>query len=276
MKAYYLTFVVALGLSAVSPAQGITVSPKVKAEVKAEVNARVKEMREAIRDGLPIITNVRVTVKLRNSHKIKGVVKRGRLIERASGLDFVLADTKTPGAGLRVWYYNNTNSYIFMPFTSIESYRIGVRLTDVQVKKIESRIDADRKRADEARQAYLAAKAARRAQSGQAEGKAGAEGEEVAETLEERHAREVGEAKLLALLEEFPPDDGWGEQRLHEIQMRKITIGAYPDKQSQRFIDIFGDWQRAVKLQAAKDAEAEAEEPPPSPSGGGGKKVGKG
>ena len=78
--------------------------------LRARINDRIKHMRKSIDDGLPITTNVQVTVWLRNKYRLRGVVKGGRFVEKVHGLDFVEADMQTPNAGLRVWYYDNTNS----------------------------------------------------------------------------------------------------------------------------------------------------------------------
>ncbi len=227
--------------------------------LRVRIHERITEMRAAISEGLPVITNVRVSVKLRNGHKISGVVKQGRFIERVDGLDFAPADVATPGAGLRIWYYNNSNSYVFLPFGAITSYKIGARLTDLQVKEIEAKIDADRKRADEARRDYLDSKAQR---NGDEEGDGAAA--EDGQALSEQQARRREEERLLALLEEFPPEQGWGAEKLTELRVRKITVGVYPDASAQRFIEVYKDWERALALRERNAAAAPAA-PAPSP-----------
>ncbi|MEM7201245.1 MAG: hypothetical protein AAF628_13315 [Planctomycetota bacterium] len=243
---------------------------EINAELRARIDDAIREMRAAIEDGVPIITNVRVGVKLRNGNKLSGVVKQGRFIEKVDGLDFTTADLRTPGAGLRVWYYNHTNSYIFLPFEAVSSYKIGARLTDVQVKEIEDRIESERARADEARRALLA-----KAMKG--EGEASGENGQGVETAEQFEARLAEEERLFALLEEFPPEEGWGQEKLNEIQVRKITVGAFPDERSQRFVEVFSEWEEAHRLKTRKSMEVgDAARPKPPAGMQGGTELGSG
>ena len=266
-------------------AAGLAAAAAAKAQetdqaVRARIQERIQEMREAIKDGLPVITSVRVAVQLRNAHKINGVVKQGRFIEKVDGLDFVPADMKSPGAGLRIWYFNNTNAYVFLPFDAIASYRIGARLTDLQIKEIESKIEVDRRRAEEAKRAYLAAKdggddkakeeeKAKEGDKAKAEekGKEKGAGEQVAGG-EDAEAQKREEERLLGLLAEFPADEGWGEARIREIETRKVTVGVYPDARAKRFIEVFPDWQRAVQLQQHKQKLASSAAEPTAPHEG--------
>ena len=225
--------------------------PKELDEQTAEqVKARIQEMRQAIREGLPIISHVRVTVKLRNDHKMKGVVKNGRFIEKVDGLHFVPAEMQSEGAGLRVWYYDNTNSYIFLPFEAIASYKIGQRLTDVQLKQIEDKIEQERLRAEQARQERLAALARKNGEP--------ATGEQITED-DERTKR------LLALVEEFPPDAGWSAERRRQIEVRKVTVGAYPNETEQRFLTVFDDWQEGVRIHEKRAAGGDGAGAGPTP-----------
>ncbi len=245
--------IVAASISVCAPAQNEV--------LREEIRSRIHEMRNAIKEGVPVVTNVRVKVRLRNRHKIQGVVKQGRFIEKLSRLDFAPADTQTAGAGIRIWYYNKTNSYVFLPFEAIESYRIGERLTDEEVQRIEAEIEAERERSASARAQLLAERAAQvnaeqapESSEKPPTGEHPAEGEEAAEA--------AGDAALLALLDEYPPTAGWGQDRMHEIQMRKITVGVYPDEKSRRFVEVFSDWQKAMQLKKQREAE---EAPPPAP-----------
>src|SRR5687768_13052596 len=77
-------------------------------EGKERVRREVKEKRDAMRAGSMIRTNVRVSVRLKNGNKLSGVVKNELFVEALDQLDFVAANMETPGAGIRVWYYNET------------------------------------------------------------------------------------------------------------------------------------------------------------------------
>lgn len=243
---------VLLGAAAVSTidaarAQGRELPPGVRERVRRQI----EEMRRAMRLGKVVRTNVRVRVRLRNGNKIKGVVRNGRFVERIHGLDFVPADMKAEGAGVRVWYYDNTTSYIFLPFREILSYTIGERLTDDEVKAIEKRIERESRIARQRREEQLAKRRAN------AEGEArGAKEEDLAKEAERTAEQRKKEDALLKLLDEFPPDEGWGEKRVRAIQMRKITVGAFPDARSRRFLEVFPDWRKALEIRKRRDAEA--------------------
>jgi hypothetical protein len=230
--------------------------------LRKRIDERIQQMRDAIRDGLPITTNVRVTVKLRNNHRMSGVVKNGRFVEKVHGLDFVPSDLQTPGAGIRVWYYDNTDSYIFLPFEAIASYKIGARLTEVQLKQIEDSIEKKRRDIDQSR---VAATQKRQAEEGR-EAAEKAEAKKTAAAQQAEGQKKKEEERLRKLLAEFPPEQGWGADKLAEIEKRKIVLGVFPDDRSRRFTEVFDDWQEAVRLQQERDGEAEAM--PARPPGG--------
>jgi hypothetical protein len=71
---------------------------------------------------------------------------------------------------------------------------------------------------------------------------------------EERAAEEKQIADYRALLAEFPPDQGWGPERLAEIRYRYLMratgalgrpIGLALTYQEQRFLQIFDQWSEA-------------------------------
>ena len=221
---------------------------------RKRIDESIEQMRRSIREGTPVITNARVTIWLRNEHRLKGVVKGGRFVERPSGLDFVRAQKQAPGAGIRVWYHDDTDSFIFLPFEAIARYKVGSRLTEVDLKEIVAKIS--RRGAAAGRQRGARA-AGRPGVTGSEKPKAEPTGESPAARL----ARIEREERLLGLLKEFPPDDGWGSEKLAEINRRKVVIGAYPDAESGRFVSVFSDWQQAVEINQRRMAEAEARPP---------------
>ena len=222
---------------------------------KERVIRDVLEKREQMRTGRVVRTNVRVTVRLKNGNKLIGVVKNENFIERLDVLDFVPTSVEVPGAGLRIWYTDNTNSYIFLTYEEIVGYRIHNQLTDVQVKAIEERIDRDKRTADEQRAA-----AARRKQE-----EAARAGDAPAATPAPAPGENAEQAALLKLLQEFPPEEGWGEERARQIEVRKITLGVYPDERSKRFLDVYPEWTRALKT---RDEQKKAREKEQSEKGG--------
>lgn len=247
-----------LAFAAQVPAQGQDQGEEHRSRIRREI----EQMRDSMREGSrQVVTNVRIMVRLNNGNKMRGVIKNGRFIEKVRNLDFVPADKATPGAGVRVWYSDNTNSYVFLRHDEIATYRIGARLTDVQIREIEERIAADRERAEKARALQLAKQAAEQQRETEEE-KAKAEAEAAKKERQESDGRDKEKERLNKLLAEFPPDQGWGPEKIEEIRQRAIIIGVAPDEKSKRFIEIFADWQKAKAMaDQAKSAE------PPAPTG---------
>ncbi len=236
-----------------SPQAGKKPAPPKRTSPLGKETPKEKEVLERIRDnfrrnkgGRSLSANVQILLQLKNGEKIKGIVRNGRFVERDAGLDFVPADKKIPGAGLRIWYYNNTSSYIFIRYKYIRNYRIIRRLSDLQVKEI-----GDKIRERERREAALARKKARerieaikrKLEGGKVEDKL----EKLAEKIKENEKEAKARLERAKLLEEFPPDEGWGPKRIQEINLRKIALHVYPNEKEKRFIQVFEDWQKAYK-----------------------------
>ena len=234
-------------------AQGTT-NGEARQRVERQVRTQIRNMRRAMKDGVPVRTNVQVKVKLRNGNKLTGVVRNGRFVERYRKLDFETADKGAAGAGIRVWYYDNTTSYIFLPFEEIATYKIGKRLTNVQVAEIEKRIA---KSEAEARARHAQALAGRQRGKSNARQRAEQRQSEAAERESAAAAkkREAEDQRLLKLVVEYPPEEGWGPDRLRDIQIRKMTVGSFPDERSKRFIEIFDDWQKGYALRQKRERE---------------------
>ena len=215
-----------------------------------------------MREGKVIRTNVHVTVRLRNRSRLRGVVKNERFIERVDGLSFVPSELRAPGAGLRLWYYNNTDSYIFLPYDTILKHHIGRKLTDDEVHEIAKRIENERLQAEEERR--------RRDLRQKAEAQQKADRERRARGNDRPRVGNEPESQLSeqqkALLAEFPPDQGWGIDKFREIEQRKIQVGVYPDERSQRFLEMFGEWNEANELHKAGEKRAQSSQPLPAPT----------
>lgn len=253
-------------LAAALAVLAFTSTPPAQARVKGDdhksrIRNEIEQMRSSMRDGGELVqTNVRIMVRLNNGNKLGGVIKNGRFIERVRDLDFVPAEKATPGAGVRVWYSDNTNSYVFLRHDEILTYRIGARLTDVQIREIEERIAADRERAEKAR-ALQVAKLAAEQQRKTEEENAKAEGD--AEKKKQKPSADAEQERLKKLLAEFPPDQGWGPEKIQEMRQRAVVVGVAPDEKGRRFIEVFADWQKAKTLaDQAKNSEPPA---PPTP-----------
>lgn len=226
---------------------------------RAAIRERIQRERARRRETNVVRTHVKVRVKLRNGERLQGIVKNGNFVERPSGgLEFVRAEMTQKDAGLRLWYYNRTDGYIFLPYKMIETYKVLKRLTDVEIKIIR----------DEIVESEVAKKAAATKRRKQLEDKAKAykEGlktneklDELAKGIEAKKKQAEAEAALLALIEEFPPDEGWGEERINQINIRRLTIKVFPNAKERRFIEVFEQWKQGRDLwiaKKAKDAEA--------------------
>lgn len=218
---------------------------------KQQVRDQVEQMRKAMREGRIVRHNVKVKVRLKNGNKINGIVRNGRFIEKHDGLDFVVTDERER-AGLRLWYYNGTNSYIFLPHASIAHYKLGIKMTDREIQDLEQRLVAAEVRRREMER-EMAEERRKRLLAGRNKDKKGPAAK--ASDEEEKYGRKLtdDERKLMALLEEYPPEKGWGEKKIKDLKLRRITIGVYPNKEEKKFEESFEDWNKAVALQKELD-----------------------
>jgi hypothetical protein len=206
-----------------------------------------RKILEHRRKGRLVKRNVKVRVRLRNRESLIGVVKEGRFVEKVKGLEFVPADIRTKGAGIRLWYYDDTDGYIFLPYTMIRTYKILKELTGVEIKAIRERIMERRKKANDLAKKRLEA-LKRKEKEFLKNQSASKKLDKLAEKLKEEKGKRKEDARLLALIKEFPPEKGWGPKKIEEIRIRKIAIGAFPDQKSKRFVEVFEDWTKGYKL----------------------------
>ncbi len=236
------------------------------------IRRKILEQKARAKNPKLVRRNVKVRVRLRNGESLVGVVKEGRFIEKPQGLEFVPADIRTKGAGIRLWYYDNTDGYIFIPYTLIRTYKVIRTLTDVEIKEIRDRILAYRRRAAEEGKKRLEELARRKKEMAEEE-KAAQKLEKLAKDIEAKKKREAEEKRLLALVKEFPPEEGWGPDKIEEIRIRKVALGVFPDARSKRFIQVYEDWKKGVALLEKKKAEEKAAKKEgggaePKPAGG--------
>lgn len=240
----------ALSMTAVLPAQG-------GQESSEHIRREIDERQQAMREGRVVRSNVRITLRLRNGSRLKGVVKDGRFVERPQGLEFLPTEMTEDDAGIRLWYYNDTNSFIFLPYTTIAYHKIGDRLTDDEVRRIAAELD---KKAEE------------RSRLKDDPDKAGGEATGDGANGEAQSDLPVLADEQKALLAEFPPEQGWGYDRMRELEARKIRIGVYPNEKEQKFLDSFEAWNQAFQLwqqiEELKRSAAPAGEVAPAGEGG--------
>ncbi|HHI80656.1 MAG TPA: hypothetical protein ENK02_11830 [Planctomycetes bacterium] len=245
-------------------AQARAQANKAKKKVKKQDGLTEKQKQAIIRRKIlehrrqsrTVKRNVKVRVRLRNGESLIGVVKEGRFVEKVRGLEFVPADIRTKGAGIRLWYYDNTDGYIFLPYTMIRTYKILKELTGVEIKAIRDRILERRRKASElAKKRLMELK--RREQELLKNKNASKKLDKLAKNLKEEEKKRKEEERLLALIQEFPPDKGWGPKKIEEIRIRKVAIGAFPDAKSKRFVEVFEDWVKGYNLwKALKEKES--------------------
>jgi hypothetical protein len=242
-----------------------------KERVRREVDRKQKLMRE----GKLIRTNVRVTVRLNNGSRLRGVVKQGRMIERHDGLEFVPSDVSSDGAGMRLWYYDGTNSYIFLPFEQIKEHKIGDRLTDEEVKQLGLELERKAREAQARAKLRGQGKGSGKPDDGEPTepGKAGGPpaapggGTDPATGTPPAPASEPSglTPEQQAILAEFPPEEGWGPTRKRDLELRKIQIDVYPNAQEQKFLDNFRLWIQAYEASIRSTPSAEGSGKPPAP-----------
>ena len=219
---------------------------------KEKLKQRVEAMREAMREGKILSYNVRVKVRLQNGNRMKGVVKNGRFVELHDGLDFVSAGRQDDGSGLRLWYTAGTKSFIFLSYRDIVSYEIGAKLSDEQVKVIEAKISDQRQ---ETQKNY------RRISKQIDRGNSGTGKEQQAEKTEKTETK-LTEAQS-ELLMEFPPSEGWSAEKREQLQIRRITLGVYPNDEEKKFEEVFDAWSKAYAIQKASEKAEESPLPVP-------------
>lgn len=227
-----------------------------------EINEQVQKLREGIVEGRQIRSHVRVAVRLKNGNRLKGVVKDGRLVERVAGLRFVQAEANENGAGIRIWYFDNSNNYVFLPFGDIADYRVQAKLTTQQLQAIEQQLSEDARRKQELEQ--LQQQKQTTEDGGEADKPKPDAGTPPAPAIENQQVppppAKTGEdepkpaetrlteeqARLFRLLQDYPPQAGWNAQRRDEIKRRMAVVGTKPSAAELHFVEVFDEWQKAV------------------------------
>jgi len=281
-----MVLLTAASLAAQTPAGGTPASGD-------RIEQRSQAMREQIGTGQQVQSHVRVSVRLKNGNRLKGVVKDGKLVERVDGLRFVDAQAKESGAGIRLWYSTGARNYVFVPFEGLAEYQVLQRLTPKQLEQIEQEMQMEETaRAEKLRVAAEQAQAEAHAAAGEVEAlpavpgqeptpgtsklepviapkyetpqrraankaKAKAEAEAAAKVDEAAAAEKTKQKSWFELAQEFPPSGGWNEKKRDEIARRKVVVGVPPSEKEQRFVDKYDEWKKACAL-FELDAEPKA------------------
>jgi hypothetical protein len=175
----------------------------------------------------------RVQVLLKNGHSMIGIAKAGVRCERLVRGNFKpCSDLADRSAGVRVWYYQDLDGYIFLDSRVLERIEVLGKLTPEESRALADAIAM----AHRSRIVQLpTSRPAARGEDGTGSRPAPVV-DPNALTSDER-----------ALLERFPPEKGWSPEKFGELQRRKIVLHVAPSKEEQSFVDRFPDFQTAWK-----------------------------
>jgi len=228
--------------------------PKAPAEKPPVTRPPAKKPAE---DTTPV-TGTLYSVRLKTGRTVRGVVHAAGRWERKDRLEgWTDAKREDEGAGLRLWYPNRLDGFLFAPAKDIaqiedlgllsaeEGLKIAREKTDAA-----SRADAERaqiKAEAEERAAKEAAAAAARAEVEAARKEAaGAAGEPVPAAAGAMVP--LDRAKRFAeLLEQFPPTV-WRPETPKEIERRRITLDLFPTDQEKEFLSVYAEWREAFEF----------------------------
>jgi hypothetical protein len=227
---------------------------------QGNIAEKTDRMRSQLQAGRPVRSHVRVLVRLKNGNRLRGIVKDGRVVERIDGLRFVQADADEQGAGVRLWYWDNTNNYVFLPFKDILDYRIQEQLSTEQLLAIEKDVtEAERKKAEvstEKKPGDAPPTPEPIAADGTLEPKPIADkkpddAKDPKDATKDPAKDATKDADKLkqqvGLLQEFPPASGWSAAKRDEIKRRLAVIGVKPSPQEERFVSVFDQWMAACQ-----------------------------
>ena len=204
----------------------------------------------------------RVLVTLKNGETLTGVAPQGIKIERLVGGRFLPSkDVRELKAGIRVWYYRDLDGYLFLEHRQVASVEVLDRLTPEQSKELSDAMAAGRRGRDDARRAATLARRAAESRPTPEEGDEPAPKPEAPKPLSETD---------MAVLAQFPPEEGWTPEKFGELKRRSIVLHVYPNANEQAFLDGFETWRGAFErwsaLEAAKEAAKEAPKSAPKPA----------
>lgn len=226
--------------------------------------------QEASGDGGKRIDGIDCRVELHTGRRVRGVVRQQSIWERPTrteaGFGWETVDRDHPEAGVRLWYVNMLDGYVFIKqshVAEIESFgALSVESSDAIVKATEQgrlAAKAERARLLEERKARIAAEraAAEAAESAAAEGEEGASAESGEATAEADGAADVEQlASLTALLVRFPPSR-WSLDTPQKVEHRRVILGLAPSSEEKEFLEVFEEWKKAYTIwRQAQDAEA--------------------
>lgn len=147
--------------------------------------------------------------------------------------------------GIRIWYFQNTRGFIFIPYSDVSELRVMRSLSYRDSKELFKDIEDREKRLLEGEKKAKTEEAEREAVQAEFE-----EANRAKELAERKGLDEAEAAKWLervkALVEKFPPDKGWDSDRKSNIMVRMIQ-GINPSEEEKEFYKVFDEWEKAVQ-----------------------------
>lgn len=210
------------------------------------------------------------TVKLKTGRSMHGAVLVEGVWEKrdASGA-WVAAKRDEAGAGVRVWYVDGLDGFLFVRAADVTDVSITGPFGDAEKRAAEKqRTEAERRAAEERK--ALAEKRAKQAEADAAAAEEARKSEEAAAGARAKAEHEARVERWKKLLDEFPADL-WKVETPAEIDRRRIVMDLLPTAQEKRFLAVFEDWKLALEWKKAEDErkakeKAAAQTPAPTPA----------
>jgi hypothetical protein len=221
--------------------------------------SRQKEASKPASRAAESVFHDRVQLIFKNGQKLSGIVKNHRYAERAEGFDFRSADKTDEGAGLRLWFANPGQNYLFVKYKDIQSVNIVARVSDLEIRELEEKIYQEARAASERDGEELASRRSQRLAGRDAERASEEKAAHDAKKKEKEKAKKAALTSAENLLNRFPPDQGWGEEKKKAIIAKKASH-LYPDAEETAFLKLFEDWMKAKALVESAEKGGEVEE----------------
>jgi len=225
-------------------------------EWNAERLRILETARKQAAENAPKVGDRRVMLHLVKGTRIDGYLRviEPEVLDDATRTFRVAEDPDHPKAGLRVWYTQGTNGYIFVPKRHIEKLEVKYVVTDDHRKDVMDKLTRLHVTAVESRrraQEDLAALQTKQATDRQA--KDDAEAEARGEVV--RTAKESAEDAAAALFKKFSPPD-WTPERKEKILWNQKILGLAPSQKEQEWLDAYDAWKLLYdEWKKAQDAQ---------------------
>jgi hypothetical protein len=195
-----------------APAEGQEVPLEVKVLKPTDVPAE----RIRIKSKADIKCEVTITPQHGRDVTVKGVVRNGKLIERFAGRVFVEDPTvENPQCGVRLWWVENTEGWIFLRYSQIRTIALTGILTAEEKQAILEQVQAKQKESENKQKAQEAAK------------------------LEEDLVKMTGAELEAYLLREYPADQNWNHERLRDLKKKQLIDNQPLTREESVFVAYF-------------------------------------